>query len=395
MRAQVLALATALMAAGCSATVYKEEAAAVGIGATDLGTTLDGYSAAIRATQAQTAAADRMREFYLGDPVEYGHDCWRGANQAYAGYLNALSAAGPSIEPAETAALDTAFAAMRQVKPCVVAEPTAAATPAPRPAAAPTDPAEIVAAQAAAEGRLQAAVNQAWQDHLAAPAPATPQGNVGMSDFTRELSAYGAALTAIASAKSTEDVRKAITEAGAGLNALAKAAGETEVADPLANLAMELVTLQVEEAQRRAMKGAVLAFEAAWPRIAPALTQAARVQHGALIWEQSRLSWTTAATAQYYVNQPALLGSPFERLQVYNSLNGEVVSAASALRTSTRTDPATAIDAFTVAHHDLALAVMDDGRLVGSFTASLRGLNEKVTALDGALDKRAAREAAE
>lgn len=387
MRLGLIFLAAAVTSA-CSANVYKPEAAAVGSAATALGGTLAGYPRAIADAQRRRDDLALFQHVEMAGPLLYDLDCLQLPEEVRSSLNRAVPPRERWTDPAAWAEFDAAFVRLKDAEACGLRPLTYVFEHFPNLQLDTLDEADRPTPE---EHEVIRAQLREASEMAARPSPdptrPTPAGP-SLEAFGGQLNAYGAALTAIATAQSTADVHKAVEEAGAGLSGLLTAAGEETVAQPFASLLTSLSGMAIEEMQRRALRDAVLAFEQAWPRIAPYLVRAARLQHADLTWAQALLARDTASTAQIALNRDYLLGQPWERLQLFEALNARVEAANSAMLTSARSDPAEAITAFTTTHAALARAVEDEGRLPASFLSSLQTLHARITALETALEKR-------
>ncbi len=364
-----LGLTLAVVCAGCATNVYKSETDRVGDSAKALAEALSAPPPDGAATLDLTTDL-----LLLGGPIHYDAGCGEAAFAAYEAVIRAA--------PADKTTQDRAYAALLETPACDLSS-APSAPPAKPPAGAPDRPDAAPGADAHRLEREEAR-RMAAQARLHGPdRPSTRplcKGSCTLEDYTRQISAYGEAIEQAGKADDVSDAQAAVGKAGAAADGLLKAAKAPPLAAPIVDLAAGLGKLAIQQARYAAMRRAVLVFDAAWVQAAPAVEEAARLRQAERISVLADAAQSEALAAQQYVNDDRYFHSPSERLRLFESLNAKADAADEALAQA-RTDPATAIAAFTRANHALALALENPRRQAATLQGDVKSLEDEVAAV--------------
>ena len=362
-----------LLLEGCASTAYKNEATQLGTSASALATAFPSQESVVAVGENTLDPTTDM--LMLNGPIRYTSDCGNKAFNAYTTFVDSLSQ-DQNIQ-------DSTYATLLASPACDIASAAPVVLSPARPSAR-----VGVQTKSTAKSDTTAAARQAAASALAHPS-AQPQlasvckGSCALEDYTNQIKAYGDAIQAASTAQNVSDAQTAVGNADTSIDNLLKAAQAPSLAAPIGDTVAAVGKLALQEAQYEAMKHAVISFDRIWPQVAPTVETAARFRQAELISYTADASQSAALSAQLYLNDSRYYRSPAERLQLYNAVNGKVVTAAASLKAA-EIDPGAAIAAFTKANHTLAIAMRDPGRRSTTLLADLKTLEGQVSAIQQA-----------
>jgi hypothetical protein len=200
------------------------------------------------------------------------------------------------------------------------------------------------------------------------------------------LNTYLTTLPEIVNGESVTKLQKAEKASQDSVASLAKATSLPAYVTPASGIIFSFLGIGLEQARFNVLKNAVISFECVWLGAVPDVKNALRELHARYIAERANVASLAAELARNTLNDPSVIHQPGIRLILFQQLESDVRTKNDQMMAAVNSDPGKAIDAFTKAHHELALSVFDTKRELKPMLDSLSALGDSVVALDKALN---------